>query len=374
MKTWIKMFFATFGAFVLVMAALVISSTLSGASSLRSSVSSIELSALPLELEVNDVPYTEPAHVAYPYGWLAVDEPDVGMNQWEVVRILYCPGMEIIPHADGIPAEASRFAPPDNSLAYILCSKSESEQPMPIDPNHLLVNLPDIIPSAIYDIQYAYSTPSKSGGHAIAGLTGSVLPGYDSEKQFDDYLDESIHPVPAAYGLAVKLVSVQANLRDKGYRLVVWDCYRPRQASRFISERFTAAYNSDPAIRASVGTTWDLSWYAASGASGHNYGSDIDVSVADESGNLLAMPSDFDAFDDSAHLVDVPMNSSSISPSAYRQEVLDNQACLDLHEAMTSAGLDELASEWWHFSDKSAKTAMRALVGDEGLNFTSSIK
>ena len=81
------------------------------------------------------------------------------------------------------------------------------------------------------------------------------------------------------------------------------------------------------------------------------------------------MPSDFDAFDETGHLTDMPIDSGAITPGAYRQAVLENEACLALHQAFVDAGFSELASEWWHFGDEETEWAMQSLVGPSGLDF-----
>lgn len=319
------------------------------------------------QLEVSDFPAesVQSAETTYPTAWLACAIDGIPAEPGTPVELMYAPDMDIRPHCNGHQADGQSFLPPDPALAVI----EAGDNTYHVDPNMLLVNLPDLIPNAIYDIRYAYDTPSRSGGEDIPGLTGTILPGYASQASFDAYLGRENRPAPAAYQTALKLMSASDILDEKGYRLVVWDIYRPHSASRHISDMFADAYESNPKIQSSVGNQWGLSWYAADGTSGHNYGTDVDVSLADSNGKIISMPSDFDAFDESAHLTDAPMNSTSISKDKYRQAVKDNDACMDLHDAFVSAGFAELASEWWHFADKESENAMRMLVGNEGLDF-----
>ena len=139
-------------------------------------------------------------------------------------------------------------------------------------------------------------------------------------------------------------------------------------AQLHLSDAFENAFWDNPIMQESLGD-WSLEWYVANGASGHNYGTDLDVGVLDTEGNLLPMPSAFDAFDESGHLTVFPIDASEITPAVYRDEVTSNAACMALHEAFVQAGFAELASEWWHFTDEETGANMRSLVGDGGLDF-----
>ena len=161
-------------------------------------------------------------------------------------------------------------------------------------------------------------------------------------------------------------------LAEDGYRLLVFDAYRPMSAQWYLSDRFETAFWENGDMQANLGD-WALTWYVADGPSGHNYGTDLDVGVCDSNGEPLGMPSDFDAFDESGHLTESPLNTSDITPAAYRPAVSENPACMALHDAFVRAGFDELASEWWHFGDAETEAAMREAVGGGGLDFTATL-
>lgn len=369
MRTSLKITIATIIA-ILVISIVSLVSTITIALDQQSNSASQSRTLDIMSLEINDVPAQSrfETELAYPIAWLAVPADGVPIELGMPVEVMYAPDMDIRPHKAGLETDGA-LLPADPSKAVVRLGDTSYD----IDPNALLVNVADLIPSAICDIRYAYDTPSKSGGNDIEGLTGEILPNYAASEQFDPYIGRDSRPAPVAYKSAVKLVRAAQELEQRGYRLVVWDAYRPYSASRYISEKFTAAYNSNPAIRESVGGQWGLDWYAADGTSGHNYGTDIDVSLADMDGNPIPMPSDFDAFDESAHLTEIPMNYASISPDKYSQPIRDNIACAALHEALVSAGFSELASEWWHFADKDTENEMRMIVGNSGLDFEAKI-
>ena len=143
-------------------------------------------------------------------------------------------------------------------------------------------------------------------------------------------------------------------------------------AQWYLSRMLEDAYASSSEIQQALGS-WSLGWYVANGASGHNYGTDVDVGVCDAGGNPLPMPSSFDAFDDSGHLTAYQMSPDAISPDAYADSVKGNEACLALHRAFVDAGFSELASEWWHFADGATESVNRAVVGGGGLDFVATL-
>ena len=147
----------------------------------------------------------------------------------------------------------------------------------------------------------------------------------------ENFLGRAVYPFAGAFlrkPAAEKLTRAAAILRREGYRLVVYDAYRPLSAQRLMwalkpDWRFVA----DPARRGSM----------------HNRGAAVDVSLADTAGRSLAMPSGFDAFSERAR-------------HSYKRgaaEALRRRAAL--RAAMEAAGFMPLAEEWWHYSDQAGR-------------------
>ncbi len=314
-----------------------------------------------------EAPAEEP--VTYPAGWLAVEAG--GIPAGTALRILHVPDVEIIGHRNGQPVTDDEQAQLQASWPAIGDGEALVEfdgriETVPAD--WLLVNLPDVLTQAEYDIVYSYASTSRCAGQDIPGVTGERLPGYADGKQDNPYLAKPQFAVPCAYRTALKANAVCDVLASQGLRLLVYDAYRPMTAQIHLSDMIESAFWSNPAMQESLGD-WSLSWYVANGPSGHNFGTDLDVAVCDAGGTPLAMPSAFDAFDETGHLTDLPMNASDITPEAYREAVIENGACMALHDAFAQAGFTELSSEWWHFADDETESEMRALVGEGGLDF-----
>ena len=90
-----------------------------------------------------------------------------------------------------------------------------------------MVNLPDLVPSVIYDDTNAYCSVFRSSGRVIPGITGEKL--YDA-KSYNDRLEKEEFITPALLPLAVKLARAQAVALENGDCLKICECYRPYSA------------------------------------------------------------------------------------------------------------------------------------------------
>ena len=123
---------------------------------------------------------------------------------------------------------------------------------------------------------------------------------------------------------AEKLAKANAELMKSGYRIKIWDAYRPLAVQRIFWElvpdsKFVA--NPDK------------------GGSKHNRGTAVDVTLIDMEGNELEMPSGFDDFSGKG-----ARNSTDMSELAKKNMQL-------LTDVMVRNGFTTIASEWWHYND-----------------------
>lgn len=118
-----------------------------------------------------------------------------------------------------------------------------------------------------------------------------------------------------------KLAQVARELEEKGYRLVLWDGWRPASAQKALWAAKPDGRFLTPPNRISR----------------HTRGTSVDVSLADRNGKILEMPSDHDEFTDRADedFSDVPKEV------AQRARLLRN--------AMFRAGFSGVPDEWWHY-------------------------
>lgn len=122
---------------------------------------------------------------------------------------------------------------------------------------------------------------------------------------------------------ARKLAAVERELRARGLRLKLFDCYRPLAVQR----KMWAIVRDDR--------------YVADPAKGsrHNRGAAVDLTLLRTDGTELAMPTSYDDFSERAY-----RNFSELP-----ENVLANRALLA--GVMTRHGFVGLPAEWWHFDD-----------------------
>lgn len=123
---------------------------------------------------------------------------------------------------------------------------------------------------------------------------------------------------------AEKLLAAQMFLQARGYGLKVWDAWRPPevQLSLFDHGGYTGMF-TDPRIM----------W------SRHCSGTAVDVTLVDDRGKELRMPTGFDTGGRAAHYV----------YTGDDKKVREHMRLLQI--AMTNAGFSILDNEWWHFDD-----------------------
>lgn len=140
----------------------------------------------------------------------------------------------------------------------------------------------------------------------------------------NNFTGQAIYPVARCLlrrDAALRLLRVQEALRKQGYRLIVFDCYRPLSVQkRFWEIMPDERYVADP-----------------SKGSRHNRGAAVDVSLADSAGKPLPMPTSYDDFSAKAH-----RGWKGAAPEALRNSAL-------LETAMKAEGFEPFPTEWWHF-------------------------
>ena len=181
------------------------------------------------------------------------------------------------------------------------------------------VLLSDVVPDAILEIRY-YSTYN---------FVGERIDGY--EEPIAVLTEEA----------ADALREVSDDLMEQGYRLKIYDAYRPTEAV----ENFVdwAKDTGDTRMKEYFYPELDKSVLFRQGyigrRSGHSRGSTVDLTLFDmDTEKEVDMGGTFDYF-------------GEISHPDYRgitQEQYDNR--MILREAMTAHGFKPLATEWWHFT------------------------
>ncbi len=143
----------------------------------------------------------------------------------------------------------------------------------------------------------------------------------------DNFLKEKIYPCAKCFlreDAANALLEEQKMAQDLGYRIVIFDCYRPLLLQQKMFNIIPdTKYVADPKR-----------------GSNHNKGVAVDISLADLSGEPLEMGTAFDDFSERAHY-----NSQQVSAVAQKNRKL-------LRDIMLSNNFTPYNNEWWHFNYK----------------------
>ena len=176
-----------------------------------------------------------------------------------------------------------------------------------------------IIDDAAYDIRY-YSSNN---------FTGNRIEGYKAPKAY--MTKESLKA----------LSNAAEDLRAKGYRLLIWDSYRPQKAV----DNFVVWINNpnDPGDKDFypdlLKSDLVAGGYIATKSS-HTRGSTVDLTIIKKDGSYVDMGGTFDLFSEISH-----PDYKKITRAQKRNRAI-------LRDAMFKAGFDGIDSEWWHFTLK----------------------
>lgn len=202
------------------------------------------------------------------------------------------------------PEESTTPTPPSPSTEP---TQSETQPPQPIiqpEPGEGdFVKVQAYIPDVVVELRYA------------------------TENNFTNQQIYEFSDAWLRYGTVKKLMLVQDELRQYGYRLKIWDGFRPPAAQFKLWEVCPdPTYVSNP----------------NNGFSSHSRGNTVDVTLVHEDGTELSMPTGFDDF---SNLADRDYSDCGAEAAAN---------ALLLERIMEKHGFKPYYGEWWHFTDTQA--------------------
>lgn len=236
---------------------------------------------------------------------------------------------------------------------------------------YAMINLPDVLPSAVYNAVNSDAAVFRSQGKELSGVTGRAL--YDVSRE-NARLGRAEYDMPVLYSTAVKIAAAQRAALVNGDTLVICETYRPMSAQRAVVAAMRELMKSDAAVREDVNSR-GVSWFIATGISNHQRGYAVDVSLArvqdvesltcghytmNVPGAVVEyeMPTAMHELSTRAAALVKPV--SSLSETGWRSVDAAGsmtEGALALRTYMTDAGMTPLASEWWHFNDLAARRA-----------------
>lgn len=245
-----------------------------------------------------------------------------------------------------------------------------------IDSDYCMINLPEYIGNlCLYDITNSYSSKYLVHDYGIDNVSGTVITGYENVM-----LAEGEYLVPLLFPTAQKLIKAGETAIEMGYKLKIYDSYRPKDATEDIYY-VTSTILNDPipdytfnelsqmglavAPEGDADGVKNISYYAlmtnwgeyelgvflAPGTSRHNYGVALDLTLVDAEGRELAMQT--------------PMHDLSWY-SAFKR---NNANAYLLYQIMSGAGLQNISSEWWHYQDNKVYNTLRYLPLRSGISY-----
>ena len=243
-----------------------------------------------------------------------------------------------------------------------------------LEHKYCLVNLPDVIPSIIYDATNSYSSHFRSCGKVIPEVTGEAF--YPS-KTYNERLGKMEFMMPVLYSMAFKLCEAQQSALAEGNSLILYEGYRPHEVQTKVLNSLSAMTRTDPEVKEAVtGAPWRISWFISGGYSNHQRGYAVDMGLAKVSETKeyttggyryvrvwnyerYEMPTPIHELSRAAatYTAPVTINSTTAWKNAeMTQAMASNEPALGLQRYCTDAELTPLASEWWHFNDLSTRS------------------
>ncbi len=243
-----------------------------------------------------------------------------------------------------------------------------------VDSTYCYLNIPDVIPSIVFDNTNAYSSIFVSSGKDIPGITGEKL--YDSKRP-NERLGQEQYVVAANSIMVKKIYAAQQAALADGYTLVINETFRPYDVQLEVADKLKALYREDAEVRANIDKSpWGIGWFIASRLSTHQIGCAMDVSLARVTRMEYRLSGEYRYAVVTGYApceMPTPMHElsslavclkravDSYSPTAWKSvdpaDTMTEDA-LRLQKYCTSAGMSPLASEWWHFNDLEAKQAI----------------
>ena len=223
-------------------------------------------------------------------------------------------------------------------VAAFLSGWAQKQNRMNTQDNSQFVEITDVVPDAILEIRY-FSTYN---------FVGTRVDGYQA-------------PVALMTRQAAQaLKAVSDELIAKGYRLKIFDAYRPQMAvDHFV--RWASDF-ADTAMKPYFYPNLDKKLlfpqqYIAK-KSGHTRGSTIDLTLFDmKSGKEVDMGGTFDWFGPESHPdfcgnPDTGRYTGDNSKSPTGRSITPEQFAnrMILRKAMMAHGFKPISSEWWHFT------------------------
>lgn len=149
--------------------------------------------------------------------------------------------------------------------------------------NHCLLNLPDVLPSAVYLNTNATASAFHASFVPLPEITGeSLYEAYD----YNHRLGKEEFVSVVLYQTAIKIAMAQGNALANGDTLIINETYRPAEVQSLIVQGLSDLSRNNATVREGITKSpWNISWFINTGVSNHQKGIAIDASL----GKILAV-------------------------------------------------------------------------------------
>lgn len=242
------------------------------------------------------------------------------------------------------------------------------------------INLPDVVPSAIYDDCCSGGALFRSSGYDLPGITGQSL--YETH-WYNARLSEVEYAMPVLYEVAVDVARIQQHCLENGDCLMVYQTFRPYRTQMDVAAALRTLANNSEEVRAGFRAKgYNQNWFISQGRSNHQLGLALDVSLCRVTDTQLRnsgpctylhvlayeeyeMPSPMHELSSAAGVFvkAIPQMNYQLAAST---ELLDTMTdgAIKLQKYFMDEGFTPLASEWWHFDDLPVYQNVRLRYGN----------
>ena len=232
---------------------------------------------------------------------------------------------------------------------------------------YCFINLPDIIPSIVYNNTNTYASLFRSSGLDIPNITGRAL--YEG-RDLNTRLGRDEYISPVLYAMAGKIFAAQQAALAEGNTLIIYEAFRPAEAHNELHEHFSLLVETNTLVRSGItADSFNIRWFLAEAPYNHQRGTAIDTSLGridtwevKTTGHYVYIhiteyteyPMQTPVHELSVAAAVFDSNVHARSTTSWRSAVISDKASpgtVLLQRYCTNAGLTPLASEWWHFND-----------------------
>ena len=244
-----------------------------------------------------------------------------------------------------------------------------------VDNRVCMINLPDIIPSIIYDNTNSYGSRFKSSGYDLKDITYRKL--YETYL-YNNRLERKEYVMPIIYPMAKKIYAVQKAALKNNEALLIYETFRPYDTQMKVANAVTELMKNNPYVDKGINTNgWSISWFIATSVSGHQQGHSVDltlVKIDETEAKSMGKYKYMEVIDYTPYSMPTDIHELSIRATKFQYPVWGINSWINvpfsstmtegakkLHTYCLNTNLSPLASEWWHFDDFDAKAIMENL-------------